>query len=149
MQALSGLLGIPPPNGVIPQAPMHTKSLITLKQMLVERDGKLSSAAASEAGKNVSKNSSAVDLVAVPSKTKSQLDLQALAASTTAAAAAGVAAGDRAGAPGVPGTRGANGAAARGGLVVQAADGSTGSAFTEVEDNHGHENVRTDQELRF
>lgn len=30
-----GLLGIPPSNGVIPQSPMHTKSLATLKHQLV------------------------------------------------------------------------------------------------------------------
>ncbi|KAH9313844.1 hypothetical protein KI387_022471, partial [Taxus chinensis] len=32
---LCGLLGIPPSNGVIPQSPMHTKSLATLKHQLV------------------------------------------------------------------------------------------------------------------
>ncbi|CAL1398749.1 unnamed protein product [Linum trigynum] len=32
---LCGLLGIPPANGVIPQSPMHTKSLATLKQQLL------------------------------------------------------------------------------------------------------------------
>eukprot|EP00252_Welwitschia_mirabilis_P000838 TRINITY_DN1081_c0_g1_i3.p1 TRINITY_DN1081_c0_g1~~TRINITY_DN1081_c0_g1_i3.p1 ORF type:complete len:478 (-),score=66.64 TRINITY_DN1081_c0_g1_i3:464-1897(-) len=32
---LCGLLGIPPSNGVIPQSPMHTKSLATLKHELV------------------------------------------------------------------------------------------------------------------
>ncbi|CAN1196406.1 Boron transporter 1 [Linum perenne] len=32
---LCGLLGIPPSNGVIPQSPMHTKSLATLKQQLL------------------------------------------------------------------------------------------------------------------
>lgn len=32
---LSGLLGIPPSNGVIPQSPMHTKSLATLKHQLL------------------------------------------------------------------------------------------------------------------
>lgn len=30
-----GLLGIPPANGVIPQSPMHTKSLATLKHQLL------------------------------------------------------------------------------------------------------------------
>ncbi|KAM1125771.1 hypothetical protein FF1_041038 [Malus domestica] len=29
---MCGLLGIPPSNGVIPQSPMHTKSLATLKR---------------------------------------------------------------------------------------------------------------------
>ncbi|XP_057813079.2 boron transporter 1 isoform X2 [Cryptomeria japonica] len=32
---LCGLLGIPPSNGVIPQSPMHTKSLATLKHQLM------------------------------------------------------------------------------------------------------------------
>lgn len=32
---LCGLVGIPPSNGVIPQSPMHTKSLATLKHQLV------------------------------------------------------------------------------------------------------------------
>ncbi|CAA7405846.1 unnamed protein product [Spirodela intermedia] len=32
---LCGLLGIPPANGVIPQSPMHTKSLATLKHQLL------------------------------------------------------------------------------------------------------------------
>ena len=38
MQAVTGVIGVPPVNGVLPQAPMHTKSLVTLKQMLVERN---------------------------------------------------------------------------------------------------------------
>lgn len=32
---LCGLLGIPPSNGVIPQSPMHTKSLATLKHQVI------------------------------------------------------------------------------------------------------------------
>uniref|UniRef100_A0A803Q4L9 Bicarbonate transporter-like transmembrane domain-containing protein n=1 Tax=Cannabis sativa TaxID=3483 RepID=A0A803Q4L9_CANSA len=35
MVIICGLLGIPPSNGVIPQSPMHTKSLATLKQQLL------------------------------------------------------------------------------------------------------------------
>ncbi|KAF7836884.1 putative boron transporter 2 isoform X1 [Senna tora] len=35
MVLLCGLLGIPPSNGVIPQSPMHTKSLATLKHELL------------------------------------------------------------------------------------------------------------------
>ncbi|GLJ12236.1 hypothetical protein SUGI_0187020 [Cryptomeria japonica] len=35
MVIMCGLLGIPPSNGVIPQSPMHTKSLATLKHQLV------------------------------------------------------------------------------------------------------------------
>ena len=31
---LCGLLGLPPSNGVLPQAPMHTKSLATLKRQV-------------------------------------------------------------------------------------------------------------------
>lgn len=31
---LCGLIGIPPANGVIPQSPMHTKSLATLKHQV-------------------------------------------------------------------------------------------------------------------
>ncbi|KAL7605509.1 hypothetical protein Lser_V15G17242 [Lactuca serriola] len=34
---LCGLIGIPPANGVIPQSPMHTKSLATLKHQLLRR----------------------------------------------------------------------------------------------------------------
>ncbi|CAI0547344.1 unnamed protein product [Linum tenue] len=46
-----GLLGIPPSNGVIPQSPMHTKSLATLKHQLLRN--KL----VSTARKSISKNS--------------------------------------------------------------------------------------------
>ncbi|KAL3505575.1 hypothetical protein ACH5RR_030957 [Cinchona calisaya] len=35
MVILCGLLGLPPSNGVIPQSPMHTKSLATLKHQLL------------------------------------------------------------------------------------------------------------------
>lgn len=35
MVIVCGLIGIPPSNGVIPQSPMHTKSLATLKNQLV------------------------------------------------------------------------------------------------------------------
>ncbi|XP_021642926.1 probable boron transporter 2 [Hevea brasiliensis] len=35
MVFLCGLIGIPPSNGVIPQSPMHTKSLATLKHQLL------------------------------------------------------------------------------------------------------------------
>ncbi|VFQ76233.1 unnamed protein product [Cuscuta campestris] len=35
MVMICGLLGIPPSNGVIPQSPMHTKSLATLKHQLM------------------------------------------------------------------------------------------------------------------
>lgn len=31
---ICGLIGIPPSNGVIPQSPMHTKSLATLKHQV-------------------------------------------------------------------------------------------------------------------
>eukprot|EP00250_Pteridium_aquilinum_P033316 c5445_g1_i1 orf=831-2828(+) len=37
MTIVCGLLGIPPSNGVIPQSPMHTKSLATLKNELVRK----------------------------------------------------------------------------------------------------------------
>ncbi|KAK9104442.1 hypothetical protein Scep_021286 [Stephania cephalantha] len=40
---LCGLIGIPPSNGVIPQSPMHTKSLATLKHQLL-RDKLVSTA---------------------------------------------------------------------------------------------------------
>ncbi|GMI75394.1 REQUIRES HIGH BORON 2 [Hibiscus trionum] len=49
---LCGLIGIPPSNGVIPQSPMHTKSLATLKHQLLHN--KL----VSTARKSISKNSS-------------------------------------------------------------------------------------------
>ena len=40
MTVLCGLLGLPPANGAIPQSPMHTKSLASLKKQLVKRDTK-------------------------------------------------------------------------------------------------------------
>ncbi|KAF8390433.1 hypothetical protein HHK36_024959 [Tetracentron sinense] len=49
---LCGLIGIPPSNGVIPQSPMHTKSLATLKHQLLRN--KL----VSTARESISKNSS-------------------------------------------------------------------------------------------
>ncbi|XAR72622.1 hypothetical protein NMG60_11019330 [Bertholletia excelsa] len=53
---ICGLIGIPPSNGVIPQSPMHTKSLATLKHQLLRN--KL----VSTARKSISKNSSLVQL---------------------------------------------------------------------------------------
>ncbi|XP_021895093.1 probable boron transporter 2 isoform X2 [Carica papaya] len=47
---LCGLIGIPPSNGVIPQSPMHTKSLATLKHQLMRN--KLVSAARKSMRKN-------------------------------------------------------------------------------------------------
>ncbi|KAL3824839.1 hypothetical protein ACJIZ3_020868 [Penstemon smallii] len=47
---LCGLLGIPPSNGVIPQSPMHTKSLATLKHQLLRN--KLVSTARNSMRKN-------------------------------------------------------------------------------------------------
>lgn len=38
MVFLCGLLGIPPSNGVLPQSPMHTKSLATLKRQIVRKE---------------------------------------------------------------------------------------------------------------
>lgn len=49
---LCGLLGIPPSNGVIPQSPMHTKSLATLKHQLLRN--KLVVAARKSIKKNAS-----------------------------------------------------------------------------------------------
>ncbi|CAN1287621.1 Boron transporter 4 [Linum perenne] len=34
---ISGLLGLPPSNGVLPQSPMHTKSLAVLKKQLIRK----------------------------------------------------------------------------------------------------------------
>ncbi|KHN18451.1 Boron transporter 1 [Glycine soja] len=48
---LCGLIGIPPSNGVIPQSPMHTKSLATLKHQLLRN--KLVSAARKSMQKNM------------------------------------------------------------------------------------------------
>ncbi|KAL3835205.1 hypothetical protein ACJIZ3_009941 [Penstemon smallii] len=48
---LCGLIGIPPSNGVIPQSPMHTKSLATLKHQLLRN--KLVSTARDSMRKNV------------------------------------------------------------------------------------------------
>ncbi|KAK2967166.1 hypothetical protein RJ640_005210 [Escallonia rubra] len=47
---LCGLIGIPPSNGVIPQSPMHTKSLATLKHQLLRN--KLVSTARKSMDKN-------------------------------------------------------------------------------------------------
>lgn len=47
---LCGLIGIPPSNGVIPQSPMHTKSLATLKHQLLRN--KLVSTARKSMGTN-------------------------------------------------------------------------------------------------
>ncbi|KAF8037021.1 hypothetical protein BT93_B0061 [Corymbia citriodora subsp. variegata] len=47
---LCGLIGIPPSNGVIPQSPMHTKSLATLKHQLLRN--KLTSTARNSMRKN-------------------------------------------------------------------------------------------------
>ncbi|PON84121.1 Bicarbonate transporter [Trema orientale] len=38
MTLLCGLLGLPPSNGVIPQSPMHTKSLAILKKQLIRKN---------------------------------------------------------------------------------------------------------------
>ncbi|XP_058734412.1 boron transporter 4 [Vicia villosa] len=37
MTLLCGLLGLPPSNGVLPQSPMHTKSLAVLKGLMIRR----------------------------------------------------------------------------------------------------------------
>ncbi|EEF44695.1 Boron transporter, putative [Ricinus communis] len=37
MTLLCGLIGLPPSNGVLPQSPMHTKSLAILKRLLIRR----------------------------------------------------------------------------------------------------------------
>ncbi|GAV65978.1 HCO3_cotransp domain-containing protein [Cephalotus follicularis] len=37
MTLLCGLIGLPPSNGVLPQSPMHTKSLAVLKRQLIKR----------------------------------------------------------------------------------------------------------------
>ncbi|KAF7804957.1 boron transporter 1-like [Senna tora] len=49
---MCGLIGIPPSNGVIPQSPMHTKSLATLKHQLLRN--RLVSTARNSIGKNAS-----------------------------------------------------------------------------------------------
>ncbi|RZC59181.1 hypothetical protein C5167_006481 [Papaver somniferum] len=52
MVILCGLLGIPPSNGVIPQSPMHTKSLATLKHQIMRN--KLVRTARTSISKNAS-----------------------------------------------------------------------------------------------
>ncbi|PKI66713.1 hypothetical protein CRG98_012908 [Punica granatum] len=37
MTLVCGLIGLPPSNGVLPQSPMHTKSLATLKKQLIRK----------------------------------------------------------------------------------------------------------------
>ncbi|XP_052184263.1 boron transporter 1-like isoform X2 [Diospyros lotus] len=49
---MCGLIGIPPSNGVIPQSPMHTKSLATLKHQLLRN--RLVATARQSMGKNSS-----------------------------------------------------------------------------------------------
>ncbi|OIW13451.1 hypothetical protein TanjilG_05341 [Lupinus angustifolius] len=49
---MCGLIGIPPSNGVIPQSPMHTKSLATLKHQLLRN--RLMSTARKSIAKNAS-----------------------------------------------------------------------------------------------
>lgn len=138
MQVMAGLLGIPPSNCVIPQAPMHTKSLITLKQMLVERN---------------EKRKSRIDLSALDAKTKSQLNLTALAGEPVAEAA------KRDGTDAKPGVNspiaeaaeqdGTDGDASAGGPVAEAAGGagsplstSSGRSSVDVLAKHGIEKVR-------
>ena len=41
MTVMCGLLGLPPANGAIPQSPMHTKSLASLKKQLRKRASKI------------------------------------------------------------------------------------------------------------
>lgn len=53
---MCGLLGIPPANGVIPQSPMHTKSLATLKHQL------LRNRLVATARKSIQKNSNMAQL---------------------------------------------------------------------------------------
>ncbi|XP_052486801.1 boron transporter 4 [Gossypium raimondii] len=55
MTLICGLLGLPPSNGVLPQSPMHTKSLSVLKKQLIRKkmvksakEGKLQHASNSE-----------------------------------------------------------------------------------------------------
>ncbi|KAJ6322267.1 hypothetical protein OIU77_012192 [Salix suchowensis] len=52
MVILCGLIGIPPSNGVIPQSPMHTKSLATLKHQILRN--RLVATARECMGKNAS-----------------------------------------------------------------------------------------------
>lgn len=37
MVVISGLIGLPPSNGVLPQSPMHTKSLVTLRRQITRK----------------------------------------------------------------------------------------------------------------
>ncbi|XP_043723985.1 probable boron transporter 2 isoform X1 [Telopea speciosissima] len=62
-----GLIGIPPSNGVIPQSPMHTKSLATLKHQLLRN--KL----VSTARKSIRKNSSLGQLYGSMQETYNQM----------------------------------------------------------------------------
>uniref|UniRef100_A0A804NBE6 Bicarbonate transporter-like transmembrane domain-containing protein n=1 Tax=Zea mays TaxID=4577 RepID=A0A804NBE6_MAIZE len=47
---ICGLLGIPPSNGVLPQSPMHTRSLAVLKRQMVQtaKEGMMNNATSSE-----------------------------------------------------------------------------------------------------
>ena len=80
VQVIAGLMGIPPPNCVIPQAPMHTKSLVTLKQMLVERN-KPRKEKLNQSGIDA-KTKSTLELASIdavpPATRKSHADLQVL-----------------------------------------------------------------------
>ncbi|KAH6777442.1 HCO3- transporter family [Perilla frutescens var. frutescens] len=64
---MCGLLGIPPANGVIPQSPMHTKSLATLKHQL------LRNRLVATARKSMQKNSSLAQLYGSMQETYQQM----------------------------------------------------------------------------
>ncbi|XP_057531245.1 protein PECTIC ARABINOGALACTAN SYNTHESIS-RELATED-like [Amaranthus tricolor] len=38
MTLVCGLIGLPPSNGVLPQSPMHSKSLATLKKQVMKEE---------------------------------------------------------------------------------------------------------------
>ncbi|XP_058766353.1 boron transporter 1-like isoform X2 [Vicia villosa] len=87
-----GLIGIPPSNGVIPQSPMHTKSLATLKHQILRH--KLVSTARTSMGKNMNLSQfyesmkEAYDVMQTPlvSQMPSTLGLKDLKESTVALA---------------------------------------------------------------
>ncbi|XP_021736767.1 boron transporter 4-like [Chenopodium quinoa] len=54
MTLICGLLGLPPANGVLPQSPMHTKSLASLKKQLIGK--KMVESAKESIRKNASSN---------------------------------------------------------------------------------------------
>ncbi|XP_020960073.1 probable boron transporter 2 isoform X3 [Arachis ipaensis] len=76
MTLLCGLIGLPPSNGVLPQSPMHTKSMAVLKKQLIRR--KMVKSAKESIKQKASKSEIYGNLQAVFIKMNSTQDFQGL-----------------------------------------------------------------------